>query len=48
MTAFPDEDVRLAADFLGVPVLAKPFPLAELTGTALAVLLTHGFVAGRA
>lgn len=45
MTAFPDQDVRQAADFLGVPVLAKPFPLGELTETALAVLLTHGFVA---
>lgn len=42
MTAFPDRDVRRAADFLGVPVLAKPFSLAKLTATALRVLLARG------
>lgn len=44
MTAFPDEDVHLSADFLGVPLLAKPFSLTELTDTALGVLLSRGFV----
>lgn len=41
MTAFPDRDVRRAADFLGVPVLAKPFSLASLTATALQVSLAR-------
>jgi DNA-binding response OmpR family regulator len=42
VTAFPDRAVYDAAEFLGVPVVAKPFRLHELIDTARMVLLSHG------
>jgi CheY-like chemotaxis protein len=46
MTAFPDPSLRAEARRLGVPVLAKPFSLTQLSDVAAALLLSRGAANG--